>query len=242
MSYHPRTPQYFLMGALMTLGVSLLPAGSANAASVSQEFEFGCISTTTGCAIGAAQFSVLVSGEADGTGTSASFQFRNQGSGASTISEIYFDDGTLLGISSILNGTGVQFTGGSGTPPNLPDANNISPAFKTTAGFLADADSPPTKYGIDPGEQLTITFNLLSGFDIDDVIAAILSGTDLRIGIHAISIGSDKVSASFVNTTALDFVPVPLPASLVLLLSGLPLLSRFTSRRGRGRGTRDITA
>lgn len=47
----------------------------------------------------------------------------------------------------------------------------------------------------------------------------------LRIGIHAISIGANENSESFVN------VPIPEPTTALLLLAGLGGLAAFGPRR-----------
>src|SRR5512147_336377 len=70
------------------------------------------------------------------------FHFNNAGPAASSITDVYFDDGTLLGIATLNNGPGVQFTAGSASPSNLPGANLASPPFQVTQFFLADSDPP----------------------------------------------------------------------------------------------------
>ncbi len=158
------------------------------------------------------------------------FTFRNTGPDASSIADVYFDDRTpanLTGIASIINGTGVSFSQGA-TPGELPSANNASPAFVTTTDFLADSDPPAQPNGVNPGESLGLVFNLVSGMTVDDVVAALISGIDLRIGIHVQGFASGG-SESFVN----DPSPVPLPAALPLfltMLGGIGLL-RWKRRR-----------
>jgi len=209
------------------------------------ETGFTCIEgATDSCSVGENQFNVqisevLVNGTLDSG--QVAFTFSNAAGTASTMSELYFDNGTLLGISSILNHTGVTFSKGA-NPANLAGSNNISPSFDATAIFNSEADSPAPKNGIDPGEELMIIFNLINGNTAADTVAALtgdknLDGKlDLRIGIHAISIGSKELSASFVNDQAFEGVPsVPLPASLVFLFSGLPVLYRIS--RGKYRPT-----
>ena len=153
------------------------------------------------------------------------FTFYNLASGAaSSITDVYFDDGTLLGIAAVIDSAGVNFTQG-GSPPDLPGGNTISPAFVTTAGFLADADSPPSINGINPGEHLDIIFNLIGGQTIVQTLAALNGplgdGNDLRIGIHVQGFANGG-SESFVNTPVvqlnpLQVTPVPEPTSVVLL-------------------------
>ena len=91
------------------------------------------------------------------------FLFFNVGLGASSIADIYFDDGSLLGIAEIDNSDpGVSFSQYA-NPSNLPGANNALPSFITTAGFSMDSDSPVQPNGVNPGEQLGIIFALQGG-------------------------------------------------------------------------------
>jgi MYXO-CTERM domain-containing protein len=148
-----------------------------------------------------------------------SFTFNNAGPAAMSITDVYFDDGTLLGIASIFNGTGVSFSPGT-TPPNLPGGNLLTPAFQTTSGFSADSNPPIQPNGVNPGETLTIVFDLLSGQTFADTIAALNStGDHLRVGLHVQGFAGGG-SEGFVNQ-------VPAPGAFGLLgLGGLVALRR----------------
>lgn len=166
-------------------------------------------------AIGKAQLFVDVT---DAGAGQTLFTFRNIGPLASSICDVYFDDGTLLGIASITGSSGVSFSQGA-SPPNLPGGNNISPAFQTTAGFLADSNSPVQPNGVNPGEWLGILFNLQNGQGFSGVLNELSSG-ELRIGIHV---------QGFTSGGSESFVNVPEPSTLLLLgagLIGLGLLGR----------------
>jgi hypothetical protein len=159
--------------------------------------------------------------EVDAVGLNqVSFKFTNAGPAAMSITDIYFDDGTLLGIASIINGgSGVNFSQGA-SPGNLPGGNALSPAFQTTAGFSADSNPPAQPNGVNPGEMVTIIFTLINGMTFADTINALNTpGDHLRIGIHVQGFANGG-SESFVNR-------VPAPGALALLgLGGLAAARR----------------
>jgi len=199
--------------------VSLLSAVAVFSPAQAALFSFGCIThnSAANCATGESQLFVEVTDAGWNTDTGYNqvlFTFINSGPDSSSIADVYFDDGTLLGIASIDNSsTGVSFSQGA-NPGNLPGGNSIG--FETTAGFLADADAPVQPNGVNPGEYLGITFDLLSGITYADTIFALESATDLRIGIHVQGF-ADGGSESFVNNVTV----VPIPAAIWLFGTGL---------------------
>lgn len=211
------TKQSILVSLLGTAG--LLMSGVLQAATT---VSFFCITgnSATDCAIGEAQLTVDVT---DLGGGDVNFRFNNSGPAASSISEVYFDDGTLLGLSTVTHSAGDPWTGGSASPPNLPGGSSVDPAFVATAGFLAESDPPPPLNGVRPGEWLDVTFALQAGGTYGDVIDELTDGR-LRIGMHVISFQSGG-SESFVNN------PVPIPAAVWLFGSGLALLGWVRRRR-----------
>ncbi len=147
------------------------------------------------------------------------FEFHNESNDYCSIEGIYFDDGSLLSISSIENHPSdpptedwtTLFTQGA-SPPDLPGGNTLNPPFVTTAGFLADSEAPVPTNGVEPGEWIEIIFRMQDGRTFDDVIAGLNSDPEsedsLRIGVHVIGLGESDLSFSAVN---------PEPATLVLL-------------------------
>jgi len=170
------------------------------------------------------------------------FLFQNAGPNPSSICDVYFDDGTLLGIASVVNYPAVSFSQGA-KPGDLPGGTEIN--FDTTAGFLADSDSPTQHNGVNPGEQLGIVFNLIVSppsiwqQTIDAMTLSLANpGVDvvggLRVGIHVQGFAGGQ-SESYVNGLSRPpqlLSAVPEPASLALWGMGL-VAAGFGARRMR---------
>lgn len=168
------------------------------------------------------------------------FLFTNN-SDTSSLTDVYFDDGALLGISYIeWSQNGVSFTGGSASPPNLPSGKNANPDFVTTAGFLADSNSPVIGNGVQnsdvTGEWLAIEFDLKNNKTYNDVLAALTlpdGGDWLRIGLHVQGYrpggGTTTYSESFINNTLVSAVPEIQSHAMILL--GIGLVAMAIRRR-----------
>ncbi|MBL9138084.1 MAG: hypothetical protein JNK85_19610 [Verrucomicrobiales bacterium] len=192
---HTTSPSTLAIAAVC----GLLSAGSASALTIG----FTKI-TNNGNTDVASQLSVDV---LDAGGGKVEFKFKNTGSVGSSITDIYFDDGSLLGIASVGNSAGVSFSQGA-SPGDLPGGNAVD--FNTSVGdFAADSDAPTSSNGVNPGETVSIFFNLIGGKTYADTLAALaLAATDpttditggLRIGLHVQSIQPQGGSDSYVNT------------------------------------------
>jgi len=188
-------------------------------AQATYSFENTTNNSATNAAIGENQLFADVS---DAGGGQVLFTFRNIGPEASSITDVYFDDGALLSMVAISNSAGVQFAQDA-TPSNLPGGNSISPSFITIAGLSADSDAPVQPNGVNPGESLGIKFNLQSGATYNDVLSGLDDGS-LRIGIHVQGF-ADGGSESFVN----DGV-IPAPGAVLLASFGMLCVGWFRKR------------
>jgi hypothetical protein len=227
-------------GSVLGLVIGLLAILPAESRADPYTYGFQCITNTSAgnAAIGESQLFVDVSDYGSTGGASplnrVLFTFRNVGPLTSSISDVYFDDGTLLALADLIdedqNGglAGVDFTQralAKVCPPDLPSGDDIHPPFDVTAGFSADSDNPTWSNGVNPGEWLGVIFTLQPGKNFDSIIDALELGLaltstsdptgSLRIGIHVQGFDNGG-SESFINGEK-----VPLPAAVLLGLLGL---------------------
>ncbi len=156
----------------------------------------------------------------------ARFDFSNQSTINAVISAVYFEQGTLDSLESLIEGPGTSFSWPA-HPGGLQSGQTLDPPFSTW--FSADADPPPTANGIDPGETLTVRFNLPQQGTFAGIINQLDSGY-LRVGVHVIALPDGSSEAA---------VTTPEPTTALLLLGGgvLTLAAGRPSRpRRRSRG------
>ena len=221
------TAKHTCVGVLLMIGLGISNAALA-VASVTYGFTGVSNTSTTNTNLGKSSLFV----EVIDMGAQVAFKFTN--TSTSSLTDVYFDDGTLLGIAGIVDsGTSVDFSQGA-SPPNLPGGNNLATPFNTTAGFNADSNPPTSPNGVTAGEWLTITFNLQSGKTYSSILSALAvpnnGGTgDLRIGLHVQSFANGG-SESFVNLPNV-ISPVPEAQMPALFLAGLGLVGAMAVRR-----------
>ena len=208
---------------LVTIVISLWET-SASAGMLTLNFFNISSNKAADATIGEAQLSVIVTDEAiesistlldtdllDEDPDGVRFIFLNTGSEDISITDVYFDDGSLLDISEVIYDPEVVSFSLGASPSNLPSAGSVDPVFEASDRFLAaDSDPPAYPNGVNPGEFLVIDFSLQSLQTFADVVSELTDGR-LRVGIHVQGFGSDgDGSESFVN------LPVPAPSSMVL--------------------------
>lgn len=179
------------------------------------------------------QFRVSVS-DIVGNPSQVVFRFTNVGSIASSITDIYFDDGTpasLMSIFSVPATPGVDFAVGA-KPGDLPGGDQAGVDFDVTDKLLAaDSNSPTMSNGINPGEYLNVFVTLLNNATFETLKVSLAGSNPMRVGIHVQGF-ADGSSASYVTvkpgggTTQPppDGTAVPLPATVwagLALMGGL---------------------
>jgi len=144
------------------------------------------------------------------------FTFYNNSTVDCSIARMYFDDGTLLDINSIeSSGPAVKFNQIYPGPGNLPGGELLDPPFVADLEFSIGSETAPPHKGIDnPGEWLKVTFDLINGGTLDDVIGELGDGT-LRVGMHVIAFPDGSSESA-----------VPEPATICLLGFGVLALLR----------------
>jgi len=232
-----------LLVALLALGGASMPAEAGLTYGFTHIVEDGDgPSELANGAIGESQMFVTVKDEGfDGTHNQVLFKFENlkvDGWQDCFIAGVYFYDGALLGISSLIDSddptggpygdSGVDFTEDASeavNPKDLPGAKKLVAGYE----FVDSADNDPgAANGVHPGEWLGVVFNLRlppEEYTYADVIAGLEDRTIL-IGIKVQGY-ADGGSETFVNN------PVPIPAPGAILLGGIGVVLVGWLRRRR---------
>ena len=125
------------------------------------------------------------------------FKFSNVGPFASSMTQIYFDNSTVLKSMGTIadSGAGVDFVAATGNM-NLPGGNTV----KFSSDFGIKPTGPVSQNGVNPGEWVSVLFNLSPNKTLKDVFNDLKSGS-LRVGMH-VQAFSDGGSEAFVNNTS----------------------------------------
>jgi hypothetical protein len=162
----------------------------------------------------------------------ALFKLSNSGSISSTITAVYFYDGSLLALSTIqdkddmINGQlGLATVDFSTDLPLSPDSLPQYPA----ALFGADRDAAGgVSNGIDTGEWLSFLFDLKPGKTFADLLADLDAGT-VYMGLHVQRIGGEQGGSDwFVSGPPTEIVP---EGGATLVLCGTALFAMGLLRR-----------
>jgi hypothetical protein len=170
-------------------------------AAPAQAFQFGFNNisgnSATNALAGQNQLFIDVTDSSGGSNLAANqvlFKFSNTGPAASSITQIYLDNGTSLKTMGAIadSGAGVDFSAATGNL-NLPAGNNVG----FVSSFGLKANTPVAKEGVNPSEWVSVLFNLDYGKTLQSVLAEIGSGA-LRFGMHVQAFANGG-SEAFVN-------------------------------------------
>ena len=214
MSKYTQSFQFLLAISSVCISGIILTAVPAQAF----QFDFGNITSNnaTNAAAGESQLFIDVTdaiGKNDLSSSSVLFKFSNVGLAASSITQIYFDNSSILkSIGPIADsGIGVDYSIASGNL-NLPGGNSLTNKFVSDFGIKAN--TPVSQEGVNPGEWVNVLFNLTPTKTLKDVINDMTTGS-MRVGIHVQAFANGG-SEAFVNRPTVK-PPVVVPTSPVVV-------------------------
>jgi hypothetical protein len=142
------------------------------------------------------------------------FIFHNESIIDSSIARIYFNGGSFLNFAEMIEGPGTSFNPVA-TPAKLPGANLLELPLLTTYEVSFDSDPSVSHNGLNPGEWLMTTFDIINSGTFQSVVDELNTGV-MWIGVHVIALPDGSSESAIV-------VPEP-TAIFLLVLSSLALL------------------
>jgi hypothetical protein len=146
------------------------------------------------------------------------FIFHNESIIDSSIARIYFEGGSFLSFTEMIEGPGTSFNP-SAIPAMLPGANLLELSLLTTYEVSFDSDPSLPHNGLNPGEWLMTTFDLINNGTFQSVVNELNAGV-LWIGVHVIALPDGSSESA---------IAVPEPTMLCLL--GFGVLALLRKRR-----------
>ncbi|HUU81863.1 MAG TPA: hypothetical protein VM243_00025 [Phycisphaerae bacterium] len=142
----------------------------------------------------------------------ARFDVSNESTIPCVISGVYFEQGLLESLDSLIDGPGTSFSWPA-HPRRLPAGQMLDPPFVNW--FSAGAGSPAPTNGINPDETLTLRFNLAQGVGMDEVYGH-FNSAEYRIGAHLIALpdGSSESASTMPEPTTLALLLGPAMVAL----------------------------
>jgi len=230
-----RTTKLNIRSFSLLLGLLVIFSGPAHAEMYSSSWGWAIVENNSGIAATVAQqFSV----DLDDAGLSGDgrnqvlFTFTNDGPEPSSITDVYFEGGSLLELEEIfdVDYLAAPYNGLDGVdfepypnPSNMPGGNSLNPKFVANGALSVDSEPKVKPNGIGPGEYLELLYIIEDGKNLDDVVAALNYGfttpmpgsnNSLRIGMHIQGVGENS---EYSDTMLLT----PIPGSLLLGLLGM---------------------
>ena len=220
MSKYTQSFQFLLATSSVCISGIILTALPAQAF----QFNFGNITSNnaTNAAAGESQLFIDVTdaaGKDDLSSSSVLFKFSNVGLAASSITQIYFDNSSVLkSVGPIADsGIGVDYSIASGNL-NLPGGNSLTNKFVSDFGIKAN--TPVSQEGVNPGEWVNVLFNLTPTKTLKDVISDMTTGS-MRVGVH-VQAFSNGGSEAFVNRPSIVKPPVVVAVTPPVIVPSTP--------------------
>lgn len=162
-------------------------------------------------------------------GSMVDLVWKNNSSAPATLVNLYVEASTFsvgaLANPVIIGGSGVSYAPGS-APLNPPGSIHHWGGAWTGNLFSASPTTPrPNINAVNPGESLTMRFDLMTNFGL--LTAALADPSSMRLAAHVRGVGPGSESSIWIVSDARPTTEVPAPGALgVLALAGLTAARR----------------